>query len=289
MAERPGLAPGIVVGLDGDVIAPGAPVLCADDPMVTRSDGVFETLLVRGGRPCLLSAHLDRLANSAAITGLPVPDLARWRVAAAASLARWEGGDEAVMRFLYGRGRADAGVSTSFVTVSAVPVRVAAARRDGVSVITLDRGVRADSATGQWSLAGAKSLSYAANSAALRHAARMGADDVVFVSSDGFVLEGPRSTVVVAPEIGTLLTPPASMPILPGTTQRAVFDAASGRGWKCAHRPIRVADLFTAQGIWLLSSVTLAARVHTVDGVGLHPSPIAGEFASLVDAAVAAD
>jgi 4-amino-4-deoxychorismate lyase len=193
------------------------------------------------------------------------------------------------MRFLYGRGRADAGTPTAFVTLSAVPDRVAAVRRDGVAVITLDRGVRADAAMAHWSLAGAKSLSYAANSAALRQAARIGADDVVFVSSDGFVLEGPRSTVVVAPEIGTLLTPPSSMPILPGTTQRAVFDAASGRGWTCADRPIRVADLLAAQGVWLLSSVTLAARVTTVDGVGLQPSSIGEEFASLVDAAVDAD
>ncbi len=192
------------------------------------------------------------------------------------------------MRFLYGRGRADAGATTAFVTVSAVPDRVAAARRDGVSVITLDRGVRADSATGPWSLAGAKSLSYAAElrRVAPRRSASAPATSSSS-SSDGFVLEGPRSTVVVAPEIGTLLTPPASMPILPGTTQRAVFDAASDRGWTCAHRPLRIADLLAAQGVWLLSSVTLAARVHTVDGVGLQPSPIAEEFASLVDAAVA--
>jgi 4-amino-4-deoxychorismate lyase len=289
MAERAGLAPGIVVGLDGEVIALEEAVLCADDAVVTRSDGVFETLLVRAGRPCLLSAHLDRLANSAAITRLPEPDLARWRTTAATALRRWDGGGEAVMRFVYGRGRAGAAVPTAFVTVSAVPHRVATARRDGVSAITLDRGVRADSTPGPWSLAGAKSLSYAANSAALRHAERMGADDVVFVSSDGFVLEGPRSTVVIAPEVGVLLTSPASMPILPGTTQRAVFDAAAGRGWRCAHQPLRVADLLAAQGIWLLSSITLAARVHTVDRARMPPSPMADQFASLVDAAVAAD
>jgi 4-amino-4-deoxychorismate lyase len=287
MAQRPGLAPGIVVTLDGDVIAPGASALHADDLLVTRSDGVFETLLVRGGRPCLLGAHLDRLARSAASTGLPEPDLTRWRVAAAVALARWEGGDDAVMRFVLGGGRVGE-APTSFVTVSAVPDRVAAVRRDGLSVITLDRGTPA-ATSGPWSLAGAKSLSYAANVAALRHAERLGADDVVFVSSDGFVLEGPRSTVVVAPEIGTLLTPPASMPILPGTTQRAVFAAASERGWRCGYQPITVTDLIAAKGVWLLSSVTLAARVHTIDGRELDASPSAEQFAILVDEAVSRD
>lgn len=268
--------PVIVVTLDGDLVAPDGPTLRADDAIVSRGDGVFETLLVRGGRPCLLSAHLDRLATSAAIVGLPRPDLARWETAAASALARWDGDAEAVMRFVHGRGRGE--VPVSFVTVSAVPARVAAARRDGVSVITLDPGPR--------SLAGAKSLSYAANSAALRHAERVGADDVVFVDAQGFVLEGPRSSVMIAPQLGTLLTPPTSMPILPGTTQRAVFDIAPGHGWQCAQQTIRVADIEAAQGVWLLSSVTLAARVHTVDATPLAPSPVAEEFANLVDEAV---
>jgi 4-amino-4-deoxychorismate lyase len=279
--------PGIVVTLDGDVIPEGAPVLHADDAIVTRGDGVFETLLVRNGRPCLLGAHLDRLAGSAAITGLPEPDLARWRVAVAAALTRWDGGDEAVLRLVYGRGHGGNEGAMAFLAISSVPDRVAAARRDGLSVLTMDRGLPANAVVGPWSLAGAKSLSYAPNSAALRHAERMGADDVVFVSSDGFILEGPRSSVVIAPEIGTLLTPPASMPILPGTTQRAVFDAACDRGWQCAYAPITLAEVLAAQGVWLLSSITLAARVHTVDGAELKPSPIAEEFAALVDEAVA--
>lgn len=266
--------PVIVVTLDGDLVAPDGPILRADDAIVTRSDGVFETLLVRRGRPCLMRAHLDRLADSAAIVGLPAPDLERWRAAAAAALARWHGDGEAVMRFVYGRARTQA----SFVTVSAVPERVAAARRNGVSVLTLERGPRL--------LADAKSLSYALNSAALRHAERQGADDVVFVTSEGSVLEGPRSSVVIMPKEGTLLTPPPSMPILSGTTQRAVFETASRRGWRCDHQTISVADLQAAQGVWLLSSITLAPRVRTVDGSPLAQAPAAEQFANLVDEAV---
>jgi 4-amino-4-deoxychorismate lyase len=94
----------------------------------------------------------------------------------------------------------------------------------------------------------------------------------VLVSTDGFVLEGPRSSVVIAAESGVLVTPPATMPILPGTTVRAVFDVARRRGRTCEERPIRVEDLLVAQGVWLLSSVTLAARVHTLNGE-LLPAP----------------
>ena len=276
---------GIVVTLDGAAIDPGAPSVYADDPTLLRGDGVFETLLLREGWPCLLEAHLARLATSAVITGLAAPDPERWRYAVAAATALWTGAGDAVLRLVLGRGRASG--PTAFVTVSPVPDRAVAARRDGVAAVTLERGVGATAyGHAPWSVAGVKSLSYAANTAALRHAERVGAQDVVFVGSEGSVLEGPRSAVLIATDDGVLLTPPASLPILPGTTVRAVFDEARGRGLECQERPIDVAELVAAQGVWLLSSVTLAARVHTLDGVPLRQSPRAAEVADLVDAAL---
>lgn len=73
---------------------------------------------------------------------------------------------------------------------------------------------------------GAKTLSYAINMSALRYAETQGAQDVIFVSSDGFVLEGPRSTVIV--DTGdALVTPFPEHGILHGTTQRALFEVAA--------------------------------------------------------------
>ena len=284
MATRRGQEDEVVVTLDGGVLAPGVPVVGAGDPLFTRGDGVFETLLLRGGRPSLLEAHLARLVTSAAVVGLAAPDPAPWRAAVATAVTRWGAADEAVLRMVYGR-RGD-GAPVGFVTVSPVPARVAAARHDGVSAITLDRGLPSAGTAAPWSVAGAKSVSYAANVAALRHAAGLGADDAVFLSSDGYVLEGPRSTVVIYAD-GTLVTPPMSLPILPGTTVQALFGVARERGLECEQVALRKADLIAAQGVWLLSSVTLAARVHTLDGVSLRAAPMAAELAALVDAAVA--
>jgi 4-amino-4-deoxychorismate lyase len=271
---------GVVVTLDGAVLDAQAPSVYADDPMLLRGDGVFETLLIRGGRPCLLGAHLARLATSAATTGLAAPEPARWRHAVAVAVARWTDDGDAVLRLLLGRGRGT--TPTAFVTVSAVPASAVAARRHGVAAVTLDRG----GARAPWSLATAKSLSYAPNAAALRHAERLGAQDVVFVDADGSVLEGPRSTVLVVGDDGALLTPPAALPILPGTTMRALFEQAREHGVACREEPIGIADLHAAQGVWLLSSVTLAARVHTLDGTPLRLAPGAADVGLLVDAAI---
>ena len=288
---------GVIVTLDGKLHPPGTPLLHADDLAAVRGDGVFETLLVRDGGACLVESHLQRLTQSARMMDLPEPDLPAWRHAIEQATCRWtaETADEGAMRLICSRGREGGSAPTAYVMVNPVPERVTAVRRDGLSAITLDRGLPAKGADAMpWLLAGAKTLSYAVNMAALRHAARQDAGDVIFVSSDGYILEGPRSTVVIATDPGAegnpcLLTPPPWYPILRGTTQQALFEVARAKGYDCDYRALRVADLHAAQGIWLVSSMTLAARVHTLDGRLLPRSPIAAEFAELVDAAIVSD
>jgi 4-amino-4-deoxychorismate lyase len=287
--------PSVVVTLDGEFHDPSAPLLFADDLAAVRGDGIFETLLVRDGRPCLLEAHLARLSQSARMTDLPAPDLPHWRAAVAVGVERWiaDGGQEGVLRLVYSRGREGGSPPTAFATIGQLPARVADARRKGVAALTLARGLPADGAPDMpWLLAGAKTLSYAVNMAALRHAERHGAGDVIFVSSDGYILEGPRSTVVIATEFQgnpALLTPPPWYPILRGTTQQALFEVARNKGYDCDYRALRPADLIAAQGVWLISSITLAARVHTLDGRLLPHAPLADEIAELVDAAIVSD
>jgi 4-amino-4-deoxychorismate lyase len=282
----------LVVTLDGEFHDPAAPLLFADDLGAVRGDGIFETVLVRDGAPCLLDAHLQRLAQSAEMMDLPAPDADAWRRVAAAAASRWAAeprpAGDALMRLVYSRGREGGGPPTAYITIGQLPSRVAAARRDGVAALTLAREMPTTASAAPWLLAGAKTLSYAVNMAALRHAAARGAGDVIFVSTDGYVLEGPRSTVVIATG-DALLTPPPTLPILHGTTQQALWQVAAEKGCRCAYRPLRPADLLTAQGVWLVSSITLAARVHTLDGRSLPPAPMAADFAELVDLAIVSD
>ncbi|TRW85525.1 aminodeoxychorismate lyase [Mycolicibacterium sp. 018/SC-01/001] len=286
----------VVVSLDGGTCDPAAPLLHADDLAAVRGDGIFETLLIRDGAPCLLDAHLARLTHSAQLMDLPAPDLAVWRSAIAQAVHQWleGGGDEGVLRLVYSRGRESDPTGTAYATIGPLAPRVADARRAGVAALTLDRGLASDADENlPWLVAGAKTLSYAVNMAALRHAARHGAGDVIFVSTDGHILEGPRSTVVIATTSDDgrpcLLTPPPWYPILRGTTQRALFEAARTAGFDCDYQALRPEDLLTAQGVWLVSSITLAARVHTLNGAVLAPAPLAADIAALVDKAILSD
>jgi 4-amino-4-deoxychorismate lyase len=64
---------------------------------------------------------------------------------------------------------------------------------------------------------------------------------------------------------------------------------ARNKGYTCDYQALTPADLYAAQGVWLVSSITLAARVHTLDDKALPPSPLAGDMAELVDAAIISD
>jgi 4-amino-4-deoxychorismate lyase len=253
--------------LDGTLADPDAPQLRVDDLGVLRGDGVFETILVVDGKPRELGPHLDRLARSAAMLELPVPDRAAWERCVEAVLDAWQSPEEMALRLIYTRGPENGdGTPTAYAMGSPIAEPVLRARETGVAALTLDRGFHPDLvAAAPWLLLGAKSLSYAVNMAAVRHAKANGADEVIFVAADGSVLEGPTSTVVVA-DGNTLRTTPPSSGILPGTTQGALFRAAEKAGWSTKVEPLRVNDLRSADGLFLASSVRKITRVHTLDG-----------------------
>ncbi|WP_433681239.1 aminodeoxychorismate lyase [Nocardia sp. CA-119907] len=292
----------VLVTLDGAVQDPDAPLLFADDIGVLRGDGVFESILVRGGNACAIEFHLGRLRRSAQALDLPEPELGRWRDAIETATKEWGTEREGLLRLVLTRGRdteqsprssvtsgdlaAAVPVPTSYVLVLPVPERVQKARTEGVAVVSLSRGISVDLAqAAPWQLLGAKTLSYATNMAALRFAQRMGADDVIFTSTENRVLEGPRSTVVIARD-NHLITPPAKNGVLPGVTQRALFAEAEKAGWKCTYDSLFTADLLTCDSIWLMSSITLAARVNSLDGLRMMAPDNAAEIIELVDRAV---
>jgi 4-amino-4-deoxychorismate lyase len=243
------------------------PVVTAFDLGLGRGDGVFESVLVHEGHPPHLAAHLARLARSAALLELSDPGAQAWRALVDTVLTGWPPDIDGACRLFLTRGSGEGMPPTALAVLAAVPTEVLRQRAEGISVLSLPLGIAADvRAQAPWLLGGAKTLSYAVNMAAQRFAHGRGADDVVFTSVEGQLLEGPTSTVVWA-RGGVLYTPPLTTGILPGTTVARLFSSASGTGWRTEVRSGCVADLRAADAVWLLSSIRGAAVVHTLDGV----------------------
>lgn len=258
---------GLVGMLGVGLVDPTAPQVRADDLGLVRGDGCFETVRVRpdGGLDDL-DPHLARLERSVAALELPATDLAAWRALVDTMLAAWTGG-EGVLRLILTRGLTEGGPTTAFALLSEITERQLRERRDGVDVITLSRGLTADATVeAPWLLGGVKAISYAVNMAALRHARAAGADDVIFRSVDGQLLEAPTASVVWLAG-GVLRTPPPQpLGLLDGVTVRHLFAHAADAGFGTEIQRGTVEDLYGADGVWLLSGVRVAAAVNSLDG-----------------------
>lgn len=245
----------------------GTPVVTATDLGVTRGDGIFETVAVHAGKVHARQAHLDRFARSARMLDLPEPDLDVYRDAVEAGIAALGPVTDAFAKYVMTRGEeyGDGPAARGWVHLDVNPSWTRE-RTVGISVVTLSRGYPRNIAqTAPWLLQGAKTLSYAVNRSVLREAARRGADDVLFTSTDGFVLEGPTSSVVLRLD-GEYVTTPPDSGVLPGTAQLDMLALLEAAGAKTAIRDVTLAELATASALWLTNSQRLAAPVHTLDG-----------------------
>lgn len=234
---------------------------------VTRGDGVFETVGVFDGIPRNLDAHLARLQRSAGMIDLPELDLEVIAQAFETALHAHLPLPELSVRIVVTRGVEGEDRPTGWIHAKSGAAY--AKDRKGISVISLDRGIPTTAPqTSPWLLAGAKTLSYGINMAVQREAARRGADDVLFVSSDGYALEGPTSTLLVKSG-ERFLTTPVEAGVLPGTSLGSVFETLRADGSECAEELMTPAQIKDSQGAWLLSSVRLAAPITHLDDVEL--------------------
>ena len=261
---------GLLALLGEGVVDPAQPVLRADDQGLTRGDGCFEGLRVvrSADRTAVdkLDAHLARMAHSAASLEIPF-DETGWRELVAQACDAWPEPGEAAMKLVLTRGVPGAGRPTGLLTISALPADYLRQRRDGLRVVSLTRGTTADAfRDAPWLLGGVKTLSYAVNMAAVREAAAQGADEIIFVSADGQVLESAISAVVWATGRVLRTTPTGPSGILASTTQALLFERAAAAGWRTETTPATMADLHAAEVLWLVGSVRGPVDVVELDG-----------------------
>lgn len=244
-----------------------APTISVLNSAAERGDGVFETFGVVGQKAQALEPHLDRLLTSARLLDLPKPNIDELRRIVRATAAMTGSTGEYSLKLVLTRG----GPGTherpaAWIVLSEMP-DYHTARTEGLRVILLNKGYHSSLVTEEpWLLFGAKHLSYAQHMAALREAHRRDAEEVVFTTTDGFLLEGPTSTLIVR-RGDQLLTPDPALGILHGTTQRDIFGYAEELGLRGVYERIGLDALRNGDAAWLVSSVRMSVPITHVDGV----------------------
>jgi D-alanine transaminase len=242
------------------------------------ADGVYEVVPVHRGRLFRLREHLKRLDDS--LRGIRVAnplDEAGWTTVLQRLAA--QAGEPELLIYLqvtrgteYGRNHLfpkDA-KPTTFAFASPYPQPAAATLEQGLRAVTL-QDIR-------WDRCDIKSIALLGNVLLRQEAADRGADEALLVR-DGLLLEGSSSSVFLCVG-GTLVTPPNSHRILPGTSRDAVLELAEG--WLpfeiC---DVQVRDIAGCDEIWIASAGRGVLPVTTMDGepVGSgRPGPLWSEM-----------
>ncbi len=269
----------LVAVLGTGVVRADHPVVRADDLGLTRGDGIFDATRVVtdcDGRSVVehLDRHLARLTRSARTVELPEPDLGAITGLVADALAAWTTPGEAALKIIHTRGL-EHGATPSATTLLTITQSEPGGRRP-LAVASLARGYASDTFTqAPWLLGGAKLLSYAVHTSSRREAARRGADDALFVSSDGYALEAPTSSLLWVVDGAVRTTPTGGTGILGSVTVEVLWQWAAGEGIPFETALIRPEDLYEVTGAWLASSVRGVCPISTLDGV---PVPVSEEW-----------
>ena len=223
------------------------------DRGLTLADGVFETMRVRGGAVFRLRRHLARLERGLAALEIPAaPELDDWVVGAIRTAAR----RDASIRLTVTRGLGPAGVSPPAVAQPTVIITISPMPSFPVSIY--DEGLAAHVASGRRNeramTAGLKTLAYTDAIAGLLEARRAGADEALFLDTEGHCSEATASNLF-AWTGDVLVTPPLTCGVLPGVTREAVLELAHAQGLPAEERAFGLEELLAAEEAFLTSSL----------------------------------
>ena len=201
------------VWLNGRIVPASKATVAATDPAVQHGLGVFEVTRAYDGVPYLLDRHLARLRRSAEAFGLKVPSSDAALTRGAADLLATLRLKSAYVRIVL------TGGEELMILASPLPEIPEAWYRDGTPVdfAPWRRDPRGP-------LFGHKTLNYLENVLTRERARAKGMADVLFLSTDGHVLEGTVSNLFIVSH-GRLQTP-ALEGILPGVTRGEVMRLA---------------------------------------------------------------
>jgi branched-chain amino acid aminotransferase len=251
------------IWVDGRLEPADGAHLSAFDRGFQLGDGVFETLRARGGHPTELDEHVARLHRSADGLSIPLPGDVGARLAAAIDeLLAAEGlagpdGDASIRitasrGVFFGRGLLppdEHPEATIVVQAWPVPPTPAAHLEQGLHLVA--SRVRRDPEN---PLSALKTTSRADYVYARVEARNAGADDALFLTTDGFLSEATSANVFLV-RGGELATPALGCAILPGTTRSWILRWAGDAGLAPREAWLTQRDLAEADEAFISSSV----------------------------------
>lgn len=266
------------IWLDGQLRGADEPHLTVFDRGFQLGDGVFETLRARGGTSTELPEHLVRLRASADGLGIELArDTEQQIEEGIAAVLAAEGLDgpegDASIRITVSRGDYRArgllptgGDHPPTIAIQAWPVPPPPVDHLTRGLHLVASAVRRDPES---PLAALKTTSRADYVFARLEARRAGADDALFLTTDGHLSEATSANLFLlrtTPAGTELATPALACAILPGTTRSWILAWAARSGLRASEAWLTTRDLAEADEAFVSSSVAGILPVTRFEG-----------------------
>lgn len=266
-----------VVWLNGRLLPAAEARIDPADRGFTLGDGLFETIRVAGGTARHLDRHLARLADSAALLGLPLPYDATALAGAAEALIAAEGRRDGlatgVLRVTLTRGTGARGVlppadAVPTLLMTLAPAPPPAGPVEAVIAQTTRRNEHSP-------LSRVKSLNYLDSILARQEAATRGAGEALLLNGAGRLAEASVANLFIVRD-GHLLTPPVAEGALPGIRRALILERGDA-----GEAPLSVADLLGAGEAFLTNSLGVRPLLR-VDGQAIGAGRVGPVTAALL-------
>jgi branched-subunit amino acid aminotransferase/4-amino-4-deoxychorismate lyase len=256
--QRPGC-----ICVNGCFFEPHEATVSVFDSGFLLGDGLFESLRAVEGVPYLLDQHLMRLYAAAAtleFARMPRRETITEQVYRALQRS---GLADAYVRVTITRGSGAIGLSppegspTVVIAVLPAPVRTDADHGIKVTLLHQQRERRVT----------AKSTSWQPAVLARRCVDQRGADEGIYVSDNGHVLEGVASNVFAIE--GSQLVTPRVADCLPGITRARILELAGREGIAVIEAQLEVQALMHAEAVFVTNAVQGLRTVCAIDGTDI--------------------
>ena len=246
------------VWLNGRLLPASEAFISPFDRGFLYGDGLFETLRVDEGVPCLIDRHLRRLYSSAGVIGLehlPSPDELKRGIEEVIEGNNW---DQARMRITCSRGVDREAKPTLFI--HGRPLLQNEQHPQPVD-LRVNSSVRERSPFP----VRLKSLNYLPEILAFESALEQGASEGIFLTEEGYVAEGSISNIFCVVN-GHLLTPPVSLGILPGIMREVVIEICEREGIPVHEERFPLQKLVEADEVFITNAVRRVVPVGSLGG-----------------------
>lgn len=286
----------MLIFLNGGFVPEERAVVSVFDRGFLYGDGLFETILVRNGKPFRWAQHLERLQRGADFLKIKLPFAPDALREFARELIEKNSLSDALLRITLSRGvglrgYSPKGAEKPTLVMTLHPIGAPNSRSASYKTISplADQEIGAPP---RWKLitssfrlpaneplAQFKTANKLAQVLARAEADDAGADEALLLNTDGFIVEGASSNLFWVKD-GIICTPSVASGVLAGVTRAVVLELCEKLILPVQEITITPDELRQAEGVFLTLSTLGVVEAAALDGSALAQSSVVGKLHS---------